>query len=1037
MTAQTLAARNELSVSSPLPEAIGGGLATARRLIYRDYLANLQQFGVFCPDGEHSFDPDVAVRVFKLSRLVQENRADTLESATAVYTALGAAGYAVFLLLRCDGRGEHSLYIGTRCLPEGRGGDAAGKLLDKSFKGHFPGSSLEKLNNVQTRELLDFVQPVRSSPSTCVTAVTGIPSLSTDERDNFTQGLERFIDAAGQHPYMALILAEPVSPQTLHQIQAGYEETASHLAPLQSTQLAYGVQDSFAVSETIGRNFSTSIGASLGRTMTEGNTETTGDSWGVSGGVGTPLPFTPFLSANYSKNKSSSYSKSQSDSTTTTESISEGSSDSRGETETTGSSRQITLTVQDKTVEKLLNKIDHHLQRIDEARAYGGWNTAAYFIGPDTETAQSLSSLFLGLMRGGDSGAEDFAITCWNHKRQQHRDNVLAWLKRLTHPRLQPDFSEGVHISHISPATLVSGREMALQLSLPRRSTEATTVMDVPVFGRRRQLLDQGSQQTPSRSLYLGTLRHLWRDDSHQNIELDLDKLAAHALVTGTTGVGKTTTIMSLLARAHRMGVPFMVIEPAKGEYKQLQGLGTTAHPVRYCVAGRSGPNALRLNPLVFPDGIELADHIDRVCTVFNAAFPMYAAMPQILEEAVYRAYEELGWDSISSRSIRGRIFPTLGRVAELIPEIVRNLGFSEQVSSDYVGALTTRLRALCRGALGKTLLCHQNEETAWEDLLTNSSIIDLSSMGSPEKRALLMGVLFMRLYETRLSSGVPNNGKLRHLMILEEAHVLLKRTATEQSQEGSNPRGLAVEAFANALAEMRGYGQGFIIADQSASALDDCVLRNTNIKIVMRAPFEVDRIALGGALALSEEQAKQLARLENHTAVVSQSDWLEPLLCHIKPEEIPSANISLAPEVSGKERRIRTDLLWTLFADRLHLPQELPEIDVEAAAFALGATKRQAVDLARDCARPLPRTSQTLERHIRTILPDVGGASLRFLSAQACFNHIMATLEEQTYFVADDIGMVVAAEIINVTRMVEPQQLRKCIEQIQGRYLP
>src|SRR5690606_26566839 len=94
---------------------------------------------------------------------------------------------------------------------------------------------------------------------------------------------------------------------------------------------------------------------------------------------------------------------------------------------------------------------------------------------------------------------------------------------------------------------------------------------------------------------------------------------------------------------------------------------------------------------------------------------------------------------------------------------------------------------------------------------------------------------------------------------------------------------------FANALAEMRAFGQGFVVADQSASALDDAVLRNTNTKIVMRAPFEADRTALGGALALNDEQTRQLAKLENHTAVIYQSNWLEPVLCGVQQVDIPA----------------------------------------------------------------------------------------------------------------------------------------------------
>src|SRR5690606_23114203 len=218
----------------------------------------------------------------------------------------------------------------------------------------------------------------------------------------------------------------------------------------------------------------------------------------------------------------------------------------------------------------------------------------------------------------------------------------------------------------------------------------AVTVLEVPAYGRSIGLLDldatQGECDTKSNSILLGHLRHLWRD-TPQPLHLALDKLCYHTLITGTTGVGKTTAVMSLLAQVHRLGIPFLAIEPAKGEYRKLLGLADAQHPVTYRVVGRTGPDALRINPLVFPEGIELSDHVDRVCTVFNAAFPMYAAMPQVLEEAIFTAYEELGWDSISSTCVGGeQRFPTLRRIADLISQVVQQLGYSEQVSSDYIG---------------------------------------------------------------------------------------------------------------------------------------------------------------------------------------------------------------------------------------------------------------------------------------------------------------------------------------------------------------
>jgi hypothetical protein len=132
------------------------------------------------------------------------------------------------------------------------------------------------------------------------------------------------------------------------------------------------------------------------------------------------------------------------------------------------------------------------------------------------------------------------------------------------------------------------------------------------------------------------------------------------------------------------------------------------------------------------------------------------------------------------------------------------------------------------------------------------------------------------------MSESINADGKLRHITVLEEAHNILRRTSIEQSQESSNLQGKSVEMLANAIAEMRFYGEGFIIADQSPGLLDMSVIRNTNTKIIMRLPDESDRMLAGKAAGLSDMQIGEISRFETGVAAVSQSGWLEPVLSRI-----------------------------------------------------------------------------------------------------------------------------------------------------------
>lgn len=153
-------------------------------------------------------------------------------------------------------------------------------------------------------------------------------------------------------------------------------------------------------------------------------------------------------------------------------------------------------------------------------------------------------------------------------------------------------------------------------------------------------------------------------------------------------------------------------------------------------------------------------------------------------------------------------------------------------------------------------------------------------------------------------------NNPLKHVTVLEEAHNLLKRTSTEQSSESSNLLGKSVEMLTNAIAEMRTYGEGFIIADQSPGLLDMAVIRNTNTKIIMRLPEYSDRDLVGRAASLNDEQITELSKLGKGIAAVYQNDWLEPVLCKIDkydyPETAPVSQSTAETPLAKKEAQAK-----------------------------------------------------------------------------------------------------------------------------------
>lgn len=909
-----------LQVVQDIQQSAVSTLIAGRALINRSYLSELERYPVTVPDKNLLINRASDIRVFRIERIVQDNKQSVLESTTAAYTALGAAGYSVFLFLRSDGC-ETDLYIGTRGESGKMLGHNSGELLRETFKGHFAGSALHSLTAPNVNILLDGLEAEKINPSASITAVTGVPALSTENREHFMQGLERFIDAAERRIYQALILAEPVSSQNLDLIRTGYEQVSTQLSPLLKQQLSFGEQESDSVGFSLSQGLSESLGQSLGLTETKGTSQSTGNSTtettgtseslsaqtatskaatiaagslGIIAGscfgpfgamigsqLGTALATTLSEQRTTGTNNSTAHGTSETIGTSHSEAVSKTSSttqttsttDSRSLNTTTSTNRQLSIESVDKSIEQLLGKVDYHLHRIDEAKTYGGWNSAAYFIGDSTASSESLASIFLGLVRGSKSSHEDFALTTWTSR---DKSAVLDWLMSLSHPQLKPRFAKQLPVPYVTPATLISSKEMAIQMSLPRRSTSTVSVVDTQAFGRKVQLLDgQILPESEARKLNLGKIRHLW-EDLPQPIELDLDQLSSHMFVTGSTGSGKSNTVYSILDQLDSHAVSYLVIETAKGEYKHVFGHRDN---VRVLGSNPKHTELLRINPFSFPADTHVLEHADRLIEIFNVCWPMYAAMPAILREAILQSYERCGWDLESSINTHtDDCFPTVIDLLQELDIVINSSAYSQELKSNYSGALLTRVKSLTNGINGQIFTAHEHSCT---DLFDKNVLVDLSRIGSMETKSLITGLLIIKLSEYRAQQG-GSNRPLHHVTVLEEAHNILARSSLSGA-DGSSIAEKSVEMLANAIAEMRTYGEGFIIADQSPSALHPAAIRNTNTKVIMRLPDEQDRLQVGKSAGLNDEQINELAKLPRGVAVVYQNNWQEAVQCKVE----------------------------------------------------------------------------------------------------------------------------------------------------------
>lgn len=606
-----------------------------------------------------------------------------------------------------------------------------------------------------------------------------------------------------------------------------------------------------------------------GFSIAESTVNTIGKTMGLSGGI------------------NAGYSKTTSDGTTHSETNTISKTRTQGKTDTKGQGKTLQIENVNKPIQEMLQRLEEQLKRTRECEDYGAYSCGAYFMSGKQESSLLAANTYHALMIGEGSSVESGAINFWNGLDEDVApkiDIMKEYLRRFTHPIFAvPITAEREEFMTYTPGTIVSGLELPLHLGLPTRSVYGLPVMEHAEFGRNvteKRVFSVGD----GRKINIGKIYHMGQVEKKSEVKLNVAGLTAHTFITGSTGAGKSNTIYKMLEQLNEQDVKFLVVEPAKGEYKDITAFGGKSDVTVYGTNPKvKETEMLQINPFSFPKEVHVLEHLDRLVEIFNVCWPMYAAMPAILKDAIERAYEKAGWDmEMSENKYDDNLFPTFKDVYEQIREVLEESEYSADNKGDYTGALVTRLRSLTTGING---LIFNADEISMEELFDTNVIVDLSRIGSTETKSLIMGLLVLKLQEYRMGASEANQ-HLKHVTVLEEAHNLLKRTSSEQSSESGDLLGKSVEMLANSIAEMRTYGEGFIIADQSPGLLDMSVIRNTNTKIILRLPDYEDRELVGRAAGLNDEQIVELAKLDNGVAAIMQSDWLEPVLCQVDKYE-------------------------------------------------------------------------------------------------------------------------------------------------------
>lgn len=940
-------------------------------VVLKKYLQNLTELELVPLKDE--FDKIGDVRIFKITEMVYQKEEFSIYKFASVFNSVQSLDCTVFIIADSDGE-KTDFYMGVRSLNNRRSPSSLKDTLESSLRGQFPGVKTKNLFEADVAKLFADIQCGNIASVSCV---AGNKDKDFKENEIFVQGLEKFADAMQGQKYTAVVMSRSVSQAELDLIRREYESVYTGLSLFSTMQVSYGRNEALSISEaisdgkTVGTSYTKTTGQARSTTTSEAKTDTfsvstpnlvgivgkgllkaarmtigAGAASAVVAGAAATAGFGMDMAARKRENKKNSpfsvVSEGESETRTytsgetTSESEAFGKSESRTETEThtegttSGRNENLQLTMQNKSIQTMLDRLDIQLKRLDECENVGMWECAAYFLSDSQETAEMAAGTYKAIMKGSESGVETSAINLWN----RHRDGEkLFMLKKYITNFIHPEFSyysEHKNSPTVTAASLISGNELAIHMGLPRKSVCGFPVIEHADFGKEVVSYEghkEGAKIRLGKVFNMGT-------ETKTDVGLDVDSLTMHTFITGSTGSGKSNTVYHILNQLYTLyRIPFLVVEPAKGEYKNVFG-----HEPGVSVYGTNPKKTamLKINPFSFPDDVHVLEHIDRLVEIFNVCWPMYAAMPAILKDATERAYVAAGWDLALSENRNERKFPNFADLLEQIEVVINESKYSSDTKGDYSGALLTRVRSLTTG-LNRLIFC--NDEISEEDLFDRRVIVDLSRVGSTETKSLIMGLLVMKLNEYRMSSGRMNSS-LSHVTVLEEAHNLLKRTSTEQSSEGANLLGKSVELLANSIAEMRTYGEGFIIADQSPGLLDMSVIRNTNTKIILRLPEQSDRELAGYAAGMNDEQIQEIARLKRGVAAVYQNDWIEPVLVQVRKCNLQEAPYALPEAYELMEaKNIRDQIINFLIQGRVSEKLEFSISDIEKGLDYLGWT--------------------------------------------------------------------------------------------------
>ena len=813
--------------------------------------------------------------------------------------------------------------------------DVGDMILKPSIEGNFRGSKIKEIISDEKEEVLKVIR----NQGNKYAYFEGNPGINESEDRSDFQGIDRLIDimsVGNQGTFGLVIYANPIQKEEIVEIekdiykQYNYYNTVHKRSYQLGENKSNNTGESATVgsgtnkSETEGENKSTSKGENKSTSKGSSYTETNGTSWSKTEGTNSGKNENQGESTtttNGTNNSSSSESlakgttKSAGTSEGESESETNGTSWSKAEggsrNETTGTSKNTTTgtsssktmgtsenqsttknigsstgTSETENIEIIKKEIHSWISYIDETllpiidygKGKGLFRVNTYIFADNSATLLKLGNTLKSLSsgkKGNKRPLEYYRLD--NVKDRKIINNLVNFQMNKIQNDIEKDEFYTVNSIEIGNGFVndfYSSKELSLIAGLPRKEVNGLKVTKQVEFGLNT------TDEKMKEPLELGNLVQSGKILENSEVNIDKKDLNKHIFVAGVTGTGKTTTCQRILLES---GMPFLVVEPAKTEYRIMKLSKKTEDMVIFTL-GQDNIAPFRLNPFEFFPHESLTSRVDMIKAAIEASFDMEAAIPQLIESTIYECYKDYGWNVNTNKNTKFEnpfaddvyAFPTFSDILKKVDAVAEKQGFDERLKKDYIGSIKARLQSLTLGSKG--LMLNTPRSIDFVGLLDKKVVLEIEEVKNTGEKSFVMGLIMTNLREA-LRAKYKENKYFKHITLIEEAHRLLSKF--EPGDSVNKKQG--VEIFADMLAEVRKYGESLIIADQIPNKLTPEVLKNTNTKIIHKLFAEDDKESVGNTMILEKEQKEFLSSLPTGRAVVFSQGWSKAVQVQIK----------------------------------------------------------------------------------------------------------------------------------------------------------